>query len=354
MLSKLFLVLLLSCLLLPGCIASQSGQLIKETSAQIRPSWTYAPPKANETYHFVVGVKSAADSLEDGMNAAIKDASGRIAGFLKSQVATEFQEKTTSVEQILKQQLSSKSQAIVTNIKLEDQYYEKLVRLDQNYRVERYDVYVLVSYSVADAKKELLRQAEEEANTFRRAKECYLSGIVEEQSKQIIKARQSYIKTATILKDVHELITLDNGEGVRDSEQLKDLNAEALIRTAKMLKRVRTEYQVLGNDGSGRVFTGRLTTDLSDKGIEICDNGYSAIIQGMIEVKKGGYVMDNVVRYATGTLELRSTEGELMGAATLNVKGFGSSESSAEKNAMNEAAKVAAERISKLISSKIE
>ena len=167
-------VLLMFAVLLVAC--STPAIIKRESSASVRPGWIIQPPQSNELLYFT-GIKSGTDTLEEGREAAVKDAMAKIAGFLGSKVQSLFEDYSTEIEQNLKQQISSKSSASIFGASVVDWYYEKVVRIDKKFRMEKYDVYVLVSFKKTEVEKELQRQQDEKITRVTTAYDLYSKGL---------------------------------------------------------------------------------------------------------------------------------------------------------------------------------
>ena len=78
-----------------------------------------------DAFLYFVGSGSGADSLEQGQSMARKDALAKIAEYLGVDVASKLDMTITDTEQSVKEELQTKTDAIVKQALMEDSYHEK-------------------------------------------------------------------------------------------------------------------------------------------------------------------------------------------------------------------------------------
>lgn len=334
-------------LALLGC-GSQT-QIIKETSAPSPPSWKAVHPADDGNFRYFVGIRTGASTLEEGRESAVKDASGQIAGFLKSRVRSEFEETTTQIEQNLKQQISARSTAVVSAARVVAQYHEKTSRIDRGFMAERYDVYVLVSYPKEEVAREMTRQTEEKRAIAGKALGWYRKGMREEETRRYTEARESYLQVISELNVLDEVTPLEGGF-VDTAGLLRAAKAKAADLTRRS-RRLAIRYKVRGNEESYRQFNAGFSGAVVSGKIEVGDDDPAYEVTGEVSIREGGVVMGNYVAYASGSLELRRVaDGRIISVIPLQAKGFHRQREMAALNALKEGGGQAGESVAKAIS----
>jgi hypothetical protein len=324
------------------------AQFNKETSAPVRPSWIAVLPPDSREFRYFVGFRTGASSLEEGRESAVKDASGQIAGFLRSRLRTEYEETTTQIEQNLKQQISSRSTATISGAKVVEWYYEDNIRIEKEFRAERFDVWVLVAYPKEEVSREMDRQSCERRAAVRRALDWYRKGAREEKEKRYDEARKSYLSTINELNNLDEVTPVE-GEFVDSAGLLraaKDKSTDMIRRSRRLAIRCR----IRGNDERYRQFVTGFTTVIISGNIEVGDDDPAYVVTGEVSVSEGGFIMGNYVAYATGSLEIRRiADGRTLLIVPLHVKGFHRIRDMAALNALKEGGGEVGESVVKAI-----
>lgn len=329
-----------------GC--GSESQFRKETSAPVPPSWIAAPPADSKDLRYFVGIRTGASTLEEGKDSAVKDASGRIAGFLKSRVSSQFDETTTQLEQNLKQQISARSKAEVSGARVVDWYYEKASRVDRAFSVERYDVYVLVSYPKVEVGREMERQAGEKRAIAGKALGWYRKGMREEETRRYTEARESYLQVISELNALDEVTPVEGG--FVDTAGLLRAAKEKAADLTRRSRRLAVRYNVRGSEESYRQFTAGFSGAVVSGKIEIGDDDPAYEVTGEVSISEGGIVMGNYVAYASGSLELRRiADGRIVSVVPLQAKGFHRQRGMAALNALKEGGGKAGESVAKAI-----
>ncbi len=329
-----------------GC--GHQAQLLKEASAPTPPAWVKGPPADSRELRYFVGMRTGASTREEGIDSAVKDASGQIAGFLKSRVRTEFEETTTQVEQNLKQQISARSAVVVRGAKVVDWYHVKTSRIDREFRTERYDVYVLVAYPKEEMGREMERQADERRAVAGNALGWYRKGEREEEGKRYSDARESYLKAISELNSLDEAMPVEGG--FVDSAGLLRAAREKSDEMTRRSRRLAVRCRVRGDDDSYKKFVSGFSAALISGKIEVNDDDPAYEITGEVAVTEGGNIMGNYLAYVTGTLEMRRTvDGRIVTVIPLQLKGFHRNRDIAASNALHEVGGQAGEAALKAI-----
>lgn len=345
--SENIFVLVMACALaIIGC--GYRAQLLTETSSPSPPSWIKGPPADTRDFRYFVGIRTGASTREEGIDSAVKDASGQIAGFLKSRVRTEFEEMTTQFEQNLKQQIFARSAVVVRGAKVVDWYHVKTTRIDKEFRTERFDVYVLVAYPKEEVGREMARQADERRAVAANALGWYRKGQREEEEKRYAEARRSFIVVVKELAGLDETIPVEGG--FVDTSGLLRASREKSVEMTRRSRRLAIRCRVRGNDDSQRQFFSGISTALISKEIEVGSDDPAYEITGDVSVNEGGNIMGNAVAYVTGSLELqRIADGQVVAVIPMQVKSFHRKREAAAMNALQEAGGQAGEAVAKAI-----
>lgn len=312
------------------------AQILRESSATTKPGWIIQPPQSNELLYFT-GIKSGTDTLEEGREAAVKDAMAKIAGFLGSKVQSLFEDYSTEIEQNLKQQISSKSSASIFGASVVDWYYEKVVRIDKKFRMEKYDVYVLVSFKKSEVEKELQRQQDEKITRVTTAYDLYSKGLEAEKHKAYQDSHRSYSQALNILNGIDDIVavTLPN---IKNNEELIHIVKARLQEVISKMHRVTLSLKVSGPEKSPQVFQSSLTSALNEKGYTVTQEDPAIEISGEVSVVESSVVMNNYAYYAEGSISARRTsDGQVITVVPVKAKGFHRLKEQAALNSLSEA-----------------
>lgn len=337
----------LLCIMIQFACATPA-QVLREASYPTRPEWINRPPHGNEILYFV-GVKTSAETFEEGRDAAISNAMSKISDYLGSRVESVFEEHVTEIEQKLKQQITTRSSAAVHGAKVVDSYYEKLVRIDKNFRMEKYDVYVLISFSKAEAVKEIGRQQKEKREKVQIAYDFYLKAGDCEKENRYYDARNFYSEALDILTGIEDVIEV-GGKDVKNSRDLLLMLKTRLQNVNSKLSQVMLSIKVNGPPKAYQSFTSSFISALNGSGFTVTDEQPAINISGEISVTEGSYVMNNFVYYAEGSVTAtRTLDQQKIAVLPFRVKGFHRSREQAALNALAEAGIEAGNGLSKTI-----
>jgi hypothetical protein len=329
-----------------GC--GHQARILTETSAPVPPSWVKGPPADSREFRHFVGVRTGASTREEGIESAVKDASGQIAGFLKSRVRTEFEETTTQVEQNLKQQIFAQSAVVVRGAKVIDWYQVKTTRIDGKFSTERYDVYVLVAYPKEEIGREMVRQADERRAAAGNALGWYRKGEREEEGKRYAEARESFLVATRELAGMDEVVPVEGG--FVDSAGLLRAARGKSEEMTRRGRRLAIRCRVRGAEDSQRQFVAGFSSALVSGKIDIWTDDPAFEITGELAVSEGGNVMGKSLAYVTGSLELRRiSDGQVVTVIPMQVKSFHRKREVASMNALQEGGGQAGEAVVKAI-----
>lgn len=329
-----------------GC--SAPVQIIRESSAPARPAWVEVAPQQLDVLYFV-GIRSSAETLEEGVDSAIKNATAQIAGFLQSKVKSDFEEYSTEVEQKLRQQISSKSQASVSGAKIVDLYHEKFKRVDHNFNIVRYDVYVLISYPRAEVEKEIARQEKDRIEAAHNAYDLYVRGRDQEKGRLLERAKISYIQALEALKAVDEVVPFE-GRDARNSTDLQNLLDAKLKEVVGQMRKVLLSVRVTGPKDANRTFQSSLAASLAEHGFTVTENEPAFELLGDVSVKESSFVMNNYVHYAAGSVSARRVnDRQVVVVVPFKVKGFHRNQEQSALDALQEAGKEAGQTLARMI-----
>lgn len=339
-------LLVLSAVLQTGC--STPAQIIKESSTPVRPGWLIQPPQKENLYYFV-GIKTGTESLEDGRNGAINDAMGKISNLMGSKIKSVFEEKSNEIEQKLQQQITSKSSATISGASIIDWYHEKMTRIDKNFRMEKYDVYVLMSFPKSEVEKETSRQKKEKEDRVKTAYDLYLKGLKLEKQNTLTDAQKIYKQAVEILSELDDLVNLDKGE-VKNSEELNNLLKTRFQAVISKRRRMILSIKFEGPEKSRQIFQSSLASALSENGFTVTQEEPAIEIIGELSVMESSFVMNNFVFYAEGNISARQTfDGQIVAVIPLKVKGFHQTREQAALNALAEAGIEAGKNLAKTL-----
>ena len=331
---RISILLMFSATLQMAC--SPPARILRESSSPLKPAWIAQPPQSGELLYFV-GIKTGTDTLEEGREAAIKDAMAKIANFLGSKVQSAFEEHSTEIEQKLKQQITSRSTASVFGAQIVDWYHEKTVRIDKKFRMEKYDVYALVSFKKAEVEKESQRQHKEKVAKVTTAYELYIKGLELEKQKAYQDAHRLNKQALSILKELDDFVVVDIGN-ITNSEELSNLLKTKLHDVLSKMRRVTLSIKVDGQGKALQAFQSSLASALNEKGYTVTTEEPAIEIVGDISVKESGYVMNNFVYYSEGSVSAkRFSDGQIVTVVPLKVKGFHRTREQAANNSLSEA-----------------
>lgn len=313
------LIFLLVIMLQMSC--APSTQIIREDSSPVKPKWIETPPQGNETLYFV-GIKTSAETLEDGRNAAIRNAMSKISNFMGSKIESVFEDYVSEVEQKLIQQIKSKSSATVKGAQVVDSYYEKMTRIDKNFKMERYDVYVLVKFSKAAIKKEMDRQQKIKEEKIKTAYDYYLSGMSKENRQKYYDARRYYNQALTVVEKLEDVLIIPGNHDIKNSDALRLSLQSHLKKVNLRLSRVELSINIDGPPRANQTFISNFVAALNKHGFTITDSQPAIKITGNVFVTESSYIMRNYFFYAEGSVSAqRTVDRQIVAEFPFKIKG---------------------------------
>jgi len=312
------------------------AKIIKETSSPQRPDWVAHPPKAVDTLYFT-GIATGAATLEEGTGAAVEDGIAKISSYLGTKVKSEFTENTSLVAKELTRRIAAKTQAKVMGAAVTDTYHEKLTRVEGDYRLERYEVYVLIAFSSAQAEKELARQEKEREEKARIALDLYHAGQEKQKRNDLREARRLFSRSSAALTELDGAVSLKDA-AVRDSNELALAAQKALAEVSALMRRVSVSVSTgAGAQGDG-VLMANLSAKLTEKGFTVTAERQYLTITATATVTKSDTVMGLASYYAEGSVNAKLAHGgEVAATVPFKTKGFHKNEQQAALNALAEA-----------------
>jgi hypothetical protein len=272
-----------------------------ETSQPQRPSWIDKLPQKDD-YMFFVGIKTGTDTLEDGQNAALRDAMAKISNYFSVKIESVFSDKSTEYEHNLKYQLSSKSGAVVKGAKTEDSYYEKNSRIDGSFSVVRYNVFVLVSIRKSQVEAEIKRQRKEKEEKLISAYGYYQDGLTNNKNGDLFGSRRMLKESLAILNELDERLVVQIGAISVISDDLKISTVNALGEVQKKIMRVKATVHVAGAEQLNQIFMSTFTAAMNKSNFSMTSDNNNYVIVGDISIRESSYQSGNYFYYAEGVL----------------------------------------------------
>ena len=299
-------------------------QIIYESSSPKKPEWIDNPPEAQKTLYFV-GIKTGASSLEEGREAAAKHALNQIANYIRSEIKSEFQEYLAEFQQRVEHEIilniRSKSRATIQGATVIDSYYQKMTRIENNFTLEKFNCYVLMSFSKDKALQEIERQEKEQKAKVERAYQYYIDGISLEKQKKYYQSCAYYRQALNTLKDIKEVVVLDKTEA-QSSEQLLLHVKNSLQNITTKIHSVTIKIHINNFDEGYERFTSSFESAVNEKGFVLSGEPHF-LISGNVGVTKSGIVMNNYVYYAEGSVSAQLiSEQQTIATFPFKVKSF--------------------------------
>jgi len=341
------LIFLLVIMLHLSCAAPT--QIIRERSSSVKPEWIESLPQDNEALYFI-GIKTSAETLEDGMKAAIRNAMSNISDYMGIKIESVVEDYISEVEQKLMHQIKSKSSATVRGAQVVDSYYEKMIRIDKNYKIEKYDVYVLVKFSKAETVNEIERQQKINQEKIKTAYDYYLNGINKENRKKYYEARRYYKQALTVVDSLEDVLIIRGNHDIKNSDELR-LSLQAHLKNVTLyLSRVELSINIDGSTQSKQTFVSNFVNSLNEHGYTITDRLPAIKITGNVFVSQSSYTLNNYFFYAEGSVSAkRALDKQIIAEYFFKVKGSHRSKKQAALKALEEAGLEAGHELSKMI-----
>lgn len=296
--------------LLVVCSCSTPPRIVHEASKPVKPKWIDTPPGQGETMFFV-GIKTGAATMEEARESSTKDAFNQIAGYIRSDVSSEFKDFTTEIESRITSKITSQSTATIQGAEIVDTYFDKTSRIEKSITLESINFFTLVSFSKAEALKELLRQRQEREKNVQLAYNGFQQGESAEKIGDFKKAMTFYIQARDEIRDMKDTVDLKDGEFANSKELLLGLD-NRISEVQRKAHSVSITYSYSGDaqliNNSKVLFTpfeNTLSSTLSTRGFPSLKPA-SINIEGKIQITNTGTVMGNYVCFTEGTFTANS------------------------------------------------
>jgi hypothetical protein len=340
-------ILLLVIILQMSCVTPT--QIIRESSSSVKPEWIESLPQDSEAHYFI-GIKSSAETLEDGMKAAIRNAMSNISDFMGIKIESVFEEYISEIEQKLIFQSKGKSSATVRGAQVVDSYHDKMIRIDKNFKIEKYDVYVLVEFSKAEFLNEIERQKKIKQEKIKTAYDHYVNGLNKENQKKYYDARRYYKQALTIVYSLEDILIIRGNHDIKNSDELRLSLQAHLENVNSYLSRVELSINIDGSTQSKQTFISNFVTSLNKHGYTITDSLPAIKITGNIFVSESSYILNNYFFYAEGSVSAkRVLDKQIIAKYFFKVKGSHQLKKQAALKALEEAGLEAGHELSKMI-----
>lgn len=336
------LVVLSIYLILPACATPE--QILRESSLAERPKWIDNVPQSSDKYYFS-GIATNASSREEGEEAALKAAIGKVASSVGIKIQSQFTENSTESTTTIKKNLTAQASAKVVGANTEDSYYEKVARIGNGYRIEKYDVYVLISISQKRIDAERQRQKEEKVEKANLAYELFVSGEKNAKKGNLLRAQRDFLAALKYFEQIDESVALHEAASFKTSEELSGALKVASSKILDGIRKVALEITIPPE--VSEAFSANLTMALTSKGFKIVSiTDAFIVLKGNVRVDSSGKVLGMLLYKAEGKLScVYVNTGEAVAAIAVQGKGFHENAHQAALNAMAEAGKDAGENL---------
>jgi len=331
------------------CAACASAPTITlKKSNPTEPAWLKMPPNAADVNYFV-GAATYADTLEAGTKVATKDAYAQMANYLGISIETTFENHSSNAGNASHSTTKSASAALIAKAALVDRYYENRVRINSNFKIEKFDAFVLMSFSKKEAQAELERQKKAKHDAILTADKLFDKGRHKEKSSRF-KASMEFYQKGFDLIDGMENITIKKGHGTLNSHILLADISTRMKEIQNALTTLSVSVHINGSRTKNEAFKTNLLSALNAKGFTI--NAQKALydVKASVSTKYSSRIMGNYVYQATGSVSVYSRQTKkIVATYPILSKGFHKAKAQAEIEALNEAGATAGEEIAKRI-----
>lgn len=322
--------------------ACSTVQITREASAPVKPAWISVPPQKAGMMYFV-GIATGAETLEQGKEAARKNATSQIAHLMGSKVVSSFGHSqeysaarkegyaTETEQQQIKWKITAISQAIVRGEYVVESYSEKLIRTEKNIRLEKHDVYVLVEIPADKVSAEITTQRHENERKASAAYDLYLQGKQQVAYKSCTEAKRLFGQALTMLNNIGDVIVLPGR--IISSQQLAFLLQEEMQKANSHMRRVSLNVR------ADSAFYSSLSAALTARGFVITNESPAFKVTGEVALTEGGVALGSPVFHAGGALSaVRLSDDSVIATVAVNGKGIHQNRRQAALDALSEAA----------------
>jgi hypothetical protein len=352
----LFPAVLICFLIVPLCSTSfsKTSEIIIEPSAKTKPDWINKSLQ-DGTQMFFTGMKSQADTLEEGQNAAINDAYNKISNFIGVKIESSLVDIQSDYDQKTQQKISSKTDSLLEGATVVEIYYEKITRVySKKLKIEKYDVYALLSISKDRINKEHERQMNLKSDKIKIALSNYMKGKQDENNKKFLEACRNYKTAKSYLSGTEEVIPLENTR-IKNNQELLTLVNESISRMDQIFHEISNSVIVNCSNDCMNKFSATLNNIMTRNGFFLTKAYPYYKISGNLDVYESSYIMNNYCYYAEGSVSLLRTEDNvIVSELVIKSKGFAKTQHAAIVEAASEAGKELGNKIIQSINNKSE
>ncbi len=318
---------------------------MKTASAAKPPAWMVKAPSSSDTLYFT-GAKEGASSLEDGKASAVESARSQAAQYIGVEISAEHKDvmSTEEAENMARDTVKSRANAMLRSAELADFYYEKISREVGATTVDRYDVWVLLKLPRAEVEKERQRQAQDQQATAAAGVARYRDGRDLERQGNVIAALVRYRDALAKAKSVAGSTPTGDGQIATAGALLQKSQDAASAAQGKARRAI-----VVAPDWAA----GAVTQALSKQGFTAQTQEAASETAALAQAKAQGMPWVIVVRgsttpggrvfaqvAATAALDVRALDaqsGAVVASAQKQAKGVGRTPEAAQQAAASEA-----------------
>lgn len=310
------------------------------TIGSARPDWVLQPPKDSSGLYFV-GAASGAKTSQEGQEMALKDALGKIANYLGTRIKTSSQQIVSEIEQRLEVHISAQSNAQIKEANVVEWSVKECDSL--------FDVYTLVRVSKARLREELDRQERESLAKTEASYGIYSRALDAIKLKDYKSASMLLKQAVEMLEPIQGVASQNLGEFTNSRELFVHLK-EKLRNVLMMQRKVSIDLSLPDTEGVAGVFVSKLSSILGQKGFTIDETQPAYRISGRISSRESGFVVENYVYYAEGSLTITYVnDGSVAGVVPVMAKALGNTKLVSALNAFSFAGENAGEDLTKLL-----
>ncbi|GEM_PF-3581978 len=310
------------------------------TIGSSRPDWVLQPPKESSSLYFV-GAANGANTSQEGQEMALKDALGKIANYLGTRIKTSSQQIVNDIEQHLELQISTESDAQIKEA--------RVVQWSIDERDSMFDVYALVRVSKSRISEELARQERDNLEKTEASYGIYLRALNAINLKDYKSASTSLNHAIEILEPIQGVASPNLGEFSNSRELFVHLK-EKLRSVSLARRKISLDLKLPEPEDLASVFLSKFSSILGQKGFTVDDGQAAYRISGKIASRESGFVIENYVYYAEGSLTvIFVNDGSIAGVVPVMAKALGNTKRVSASNAFSFAGKKAGDDLTKLL-----
>ena len=327
------------------CACGGEKPAVKTSSTPRPPAWLAKAPSSPDMLYFS-GAKEGAASLEDGKASATESARSQAAQYIGVEISAEHRDvmSTEEAENMARDTVKSRANAMLRSAELADVYYEKISREVGAGTVDRYDVWVLLKLPRAEVEKERQRQAQEAQQTAAAGVARYREGRDQERKGNVIGALVRYRDALAKAKSVPGSTATGDREIASASALLQRSQDAASAAQGKARRAIviappwvaGAVTQALAKQGFSAQTQGE--TSESAALAQAKAQGLPWVIVVRATTTPGGPVFSQVA--ATAALDVRALDaqsGAVVASAQKQAKGVGRTPEAAQQAAASEA-----------------